>query len=67
MVQCGLLRRWRPQQLLRGLGVDPDDAEVLTAAVGLEEVCAQPPSDDAVVAAVTAAFAAATSTPTSTD
>lgn len=62
MVQCGLLRRWRPQRLLRGLGADPDDPGVLAAAVGLDEVCAHPPDDDAVVAAVTAAFAAAAAT-----
>jgi lipoate-protein ligase A len=65
MVQCGMLRRWRPGELLTRLGADPGDAEVLHAAVGLDEICADPPSDDAVTAAVTAAFmtAAAEATP----
>lgn len=56
MVQCGLLRRWRPEMLLQGLGADPSDAEILRAAVGLDDVCADAPSNDDVVAAVTDAF-----------
>jgi lipoate-protein ligase A len=59
LVQCGLLRRWRPYALLRSLGADPEDAQVLAAAVGLDEVCAEPPTNEAVMAAVTAACAAA--------
>lgn len=58
MVQCGLLRRWRPQQLLCALGADPQDAEILTAAIGLNEVCVDPPDDAAIIAAVTAACTA---------
>lgn len=57
MVQCGLLRRWRPQELLEGLGADPGDAEILHAAVGLDDIRADAPSDHDVMAAVTAAFA----------
>jgi lipoate-protein ligase A len=56
MVQCGLLRRWRPERLLTALGADPDDQQILTAAVGLDEVCADPPDDVSVMAAVRAAF-----------
>lgn len=59
MVQCGLLRRWRPQQLLAALGADPQDPEIQAAAVGLDEVCAHPPDDAAIMAAVTAAYTAA--------
>lgn len=65
MVQCGLLRRWCPQRLLQGLGAAPDDPEILAAAVGLDEVCVGPPDDDAVVAAVTAAFGGAVRGPRS--
>lgn len=56
MVQCGLLRHWRPQALLASLGADPDDHEIAHAAVGLADVCADPPSDDMVITAVTRAF-----------
>lgn len=59
MVQCGLLRRWRPARLLTALGADPHDGQISTAAVGLDEICARPPTDEAVMAAVHAAFAAA--------
>jgi lipoate-protein ligase A len=38
LVQCGLLRRWRPHRLLAALGGDPDDEEVAQAAVGLDEL-----------------------------
>lgn len=57
MVQCGLLRRWRPERLLAALGADPDDGEIRSAAIGLDEVCARPPDDAAVMAAVHAAVA----------
>jgi lipoate-protein ligase A len=57
MVQCGLLRRWEPRQLLTSLGAAPDDAEILSAAVGLEEATGgAAPDDRAVMAAVEAAF-----------
>lgn len=59
LVQCGMLRRWEPRELLTSLGADPDDREILTAAVGLDEVLRPAPDDAAVVAAVTAAFTAA--------
>lgn len=38
LVQCGLLRRWRPHRLLAALGADPDDEEIAHAAVGLDEL-----------------------------
>lgn len=56
MVQCGLLHRWCPGPLLTALGADPGDRQVLTAAVGLDEACADPPGDAAVMAAVHVAF-----------
>lgn len=59
MVQCGLLRRWRPQVLLEGLGADPGDAEIMHSAVGLDDIRADAPSDDDVIATVTEAFVAA--------
>jgi lipoate-protein ligase A len=59
MVQCGLLRRWRPARLLAALGADPHDAEILHAAVGLDDLCPDAPDDDEVVTAVTETFAAA--------
>lgn len=56
MVQCGLLRRWRPQPLLTALGADVDDAEILHAAVGLDDISDDAPHDDEVIAAVSDAF-----------
>lgn len=56
LVQCGLLRRWRPEPLLAALGADPDDPEVAAAAVGLDDAVAVPPPDDVVVATVSARF-----------
>lgn len=58
MVQCGLLRTWDPRHLLRSLGATPDDAEILHAAVGLDEIGDDPPDDDAVIREVTAALTA---------
>lgn len=56
LVQCGIVRRWRPGRLLAALGADPDDEEILRAAVGLEELLRPPPTDEAVAAALTEAF-----------
>lgn len=53
LVQCGLLRRWRPGPLLTALGADPRDAEIHAAAVGLDDLLAVPPEDAEVTAAVT--------------
>lgn len=61
LVQCGLLRRWRPAPLLVALGADPHDAEVHAAAVGLDDLLAVPPEDGEVAAAVTAALEGAAS------
>jgi lipoate---protein ligase len=52
LVQCGLLRRWRPARLLAALGADPDDPAVAAAAAGLDEVVAHPPSDAQLMHAV---------------
>ncbi|CAN5335641.1 hypothetical protein BH20ACT9_BH20ACT9_09930 [soil metagenome] len=65
LVQCGLLRRWRPKPLLAGLGFPPDDAEVAAHAVGLDELVDPPLPDGTVQAAVEAAMQAmATQEPT---
>lgn len=57
MVQCGLLYRWGPRTLLAGLGADPTDVEIGRAAVGLAEICVDPPMTDDVITAVSRAFA----------
>lgn len=56
LVQCGLLRRWEPTRLLEAFGVDPADVEIRAAAIGLDELLADPPDDRHVVQAVTDAF-----------
>jgi lipoate-protein ligase A len=61
LVQCGLLRRWRPGPLLEALGADPIDDEIEKAAVGLEDVfeerAKRAPNDDEIRVAVEARFA----------
>jgi lipoate-protein ligase A len=52
LVQCGLLRRWRPARLLEALGIDPGDAAITGAAAGLADLVADPPSDAVVMRAV---------------
>ncbi len=59
LVQCGLLRRWRPAALLKALGADPGDAEVTGAAVGLDDLLDPAPCDAEVIGAVEAAFESA--------
>jgi lipoate---protein ligase len=60
LVQCGLLRRWRPGPLLEALGADPVDPEIEEAAIGLDEVfensAKRAPTEDEVRAAVEACF-----------
>jgi len=56
LVQCGLLRRWEPGDLLAALGADPADAEIRAAAVGLDELLDPAPPDEAVVTAVSRAL-----------
>lgn len=57
LIQCGMLRRWRPRQLLAALGADPDDPEVAGAAIGLDDAVADAPDDAAVADAVSARLA----------
>lgn len=60
MVQCGLLRRWRPERLLRALDADPHHVDVAAAAVGLDDLPDQPappPTEEDVVRAVSARLA----------
>jgi lipoate-protein ligase A len=52
LIQCGLLRQWRPACLLQALGIDPHDPEITRHAVGLNELCAQPPATPLVMRAV---------------
>ncbi len=52
LVQCGLLRRWRPAKLLRALGADPDDPEITHHATGLDEIVPDPPTNERVMKAV---------------
>jgi lipoate---protein ligase len=53
LIQCGLLRRWRPEVLLAALGADPADPEIHAAAVGLDDLVDPAPTDELVMAAVT--------------
>jgi hypothetical protein len=57
LVQCGLLRRWDPAPLLAALGADPQDAEIAGAAVGLDDLVAQPPDDGTIARVVSAGLA----------
>lgn len=52
LIQCGLLRRWQPQPLLRALGAAADDAQILGAAAGIDDFLPDPPADAIVMAAV---------------
>ena len=52
LLQCGLLRRWQPAALLRALGADAADEQISTAAVGLDELVTNPPSDAHIIGAV---------------
>lgn len=56
LVQCGLLRRWRPGPLLAALGASPDDPDVTAHAVGLDELVDPPLPDVTVRTAVEAAM-----------
>lgn len=58
LVQCGLLERWAPAPLLGPLGAAVDDAEILHAAVGLEDLTGRPVDEAQVRALVEAAFGA---------
>lgn len=57
LIQCGLLRRWRPGPLLAALGADPDDPTIAAAAVGIDDVAPDPPTDQAIAEAVSARLA----------
>jgi lipoate-protein ligase A len=56
LVQCGLLERWQPGPLLSALGADPDDPEILGAAVGLHQLLDPVPTEQDIRAAVERAF-----------
>jgi len=59
LVQCGLLRRWRPARLLHALGADPGDAEICRHAVGLADLLTDPPPDAVLMRAVEQELASA--------
>lgn len=52
LVQCGLLLAWRPDPLIRALGVTAHHAAITRAAVGLDELLPAPPPPSAVIDAV---------------
>lgn len=52
LVQCGLLRRWRPARLLAALAAERDDATIASSAVGLDDLLDPPPEDARIMAAV---------------
>lgn len=52
LIQCGLLRRWQPEPLLRALRAPADDRQIITAAAGLDDFMPQPPDDSEIMAAV---------------
>lgn len=52
LVQCGLLRRWRPARLLTALGAEPDDPGIAASAAGLDDLVDPPPPDDQLMEAV---------------
>ena len=60
LIQCGLLRRWRPQPLIAALGADAEEAAVIGAAVGLDDLldgtASFVPDDTPVMAAVESAL-----------
>lgn len=58
LVQCGMVRRWRPRQLLAALGADPDDAGIAASAVGLDDAMPAAPENATVADAVSARLAA---------
>ena len=63
LVQCGLLQTWDPRPLLRALRSPEDDAEILAAATGLDDLLASPPSDQEIMAAVEQALQRVEATP----
>lgn len=52
LIQCGLLRRWQPEPLLRALDVPAGDRQIILAAVGLDDLLEAPPGDADIMAAV---------------
>ena len=52
LVQCGLLRRWEPRDLLAAFAADGDDEQIRHAAVGLDDLVTPPPSAETVRDAV---------------
>lgn len=65
LVQSGLLQHWAPGPLLTALHADPADAEILHAAIGLDDLLPGTVPDDEVRTAVEQAFTAAVEAPAS--
>lgn len=57
LLQCGLLRRWRPSRLLAALGREGVDEHMAQRAVGIDELLAPPPHDTTLMEAVEAHLA----------
>ncbi len=54
LIQCGILRRWKPSPLIEALGVEPARAAIERAAVGIEDLLGAGISDAAIMRAVRA-------------
>lgn len=54
LIQCGILRRWKPSPLIEALGVEPARAAIERAAVGLEDLIGNGVSDASIIRAVRA-------------
>lgn len=56
LIQCGVLRRWRPEPLITALDVAWATHAIQDAAIGLDDVLDPRVDDDAVIRAVTSQF-----------
>jgi lipoate---protein ligase len=52
LIQCGVLRRWKPDPLIAALDVEVARDAITSAAVGLDDVLDRPASDASIMRAV---------------
>lgn len=52
LIQCGIMRRWKPAALIEALGVDPARTAIERAAVGIDDLVVPPASDFTIMRAV---------------
>lgn len=52
LIQCGVMRVWKPQPLITALGVETASEAIHAAAVGLDDLLPSPTSDASVIRAV---------------